>query len=123
MPPAKKTMVGGRLVPTVGGTVGVSKLLQKKRRISLEIHVEEGEYLKGLSESPSTNTQFMHGLLRGESVAEMRDHEVLHVGENVIVRLLKPGTDHEAQDDHSDAGDSHSVSTLGITGADEVRIC
>lgn len=122
MPPAKKTMVGGRLVPTVGGTVGVSKLLQKKRRISLEIHVDEGEYLKGLNESRSPDPQVMQGLLRGESVVKMRDHEVLHVGENVIVRLLKPGTDNEAHDEHSDEGDSHSVSTLGINGADEVRV-
>lgn len=99
MPPAKKTMVGGRLVPTMGGTVG-SMLLQKKRRISVEIHVKDGE----ANQDPSINPQVMEGLLRGESMREMSDNVELREGESVIVRLLKPVTEHNAHDGSSDEG-------------------
>ena len=99
MPPAKKTMVGGRLIPTMGGTVG-SMLLQKKRRISVEIHVKDGEAYQDLSSDP----QVMQGLLRGESVGEMRNNDELHAGENVVVRLLKPVTEHHTNDGSSNEG-------------------
>lgn len=109
MPPAKKTMVGGRLVPTMGGTVG-SIMLQKKRRISVEIHVADGEAYQGLSNnlspgsSPGSNPQVMQGLLRGESMVEIRDNVELQIGENVIVRILKPAAEHHAHDGSSDEG-------------------
>ena len=105
MPPVQKHMVHGLLVPTVGGTIG-SRLMQKTRRISVEIHTEEDEMLLGVSDSPTRGGQVMSGLLRGDSRRMMEDSEVLHEGERVFVRILKPA---DQQDDHDDDSTSEGM--------------
>lgn len=110
MPSAKKTMVHGVLMPTVTGTLG-SKLIQRKRRIVIEIHSSE-ELGKDHVPSPE--------LLRGDSFENVNKEEdiSIHAGERVAIRILKPA---EKGDDSSDEedGDAQTVSTIGLHAADE----
>lgn len=113
MPPAKKTMVHGVLVPTMGGTFG-SVLIQKKRRIAIEIHSEDSLGTSNVDGPSST-------LLRGNSLdSDHDDDDTVHVGEKAIVRVLKPASKGDSSDDSSDGGGDHqTVSTIGFHAADE----
>jgi len=108
MPPAKKTMVHGVLVPTMGGTLG-SKLIQRKRRIVIEIHSDDFDL-----DAPCES------LLRGDSFQGTHDNDVLGVEDKVIVRILKPSKS-GANDESSDEGDYKTISTIGFHAAEEVR--
>jgi hypothetical protein len=100
MPPAKKTMVHGVLMPTVTGTFGT----QKKRRIAIEVHSDD----MSLFDSPSSS------LLE----PQVEENDSLHEGEKVVVRFLKPRGDVHL-DESSEEGDHKTVSTLGFHAADE----
>lgn len=92
MPPAKKTMVHGVLMPTMGGTFG-SVLIQKRRRIAIEIHSDDT-----LEEAPSAS------LLRGDSLEHVHENDVLQPGEKVVVRILKPASKGGSTDESSEEG-------------------
>ena len=112
MPPAKKTMVHGILMPTMQGTFG-SVLIQKKRRFAIEIHSSDDDLGAPSSEGPSST------LLRGDSLAAVGE-EVLHGDERVVVRILKPASAKDGSDDDSSQGGDHgTISTIGFHAADE----
>eukprot|EP00545_Synedropsis_sp_CCMP1620_P013185 CAMPEP_0119011176 /NCGR_PEP_ID=MMETSP1176-20130426/5499_1 /TAXON_ID=265551 /ORGANISM="Synedropsis recta cf, Strain CCMP1620" /LENGTH=1142 /DNA_ID=CAMNT_0006963953 /DNA_START=65 /DNA_END=3493 /DNA_ORIENTATION=+ len=86
IPPAKKTMVGGIMIPTVESALG--NLLQKHRRISVEIH-----QLK--DDEGAADFKVLQEHLRGESLVQHGDDrhddfEALTEGEQILVRVLKP---------------------------------
>jgi hypothetical protein len=112
MPPAKKTMVHGVLMPTMGGTFG-SVLIQKKRRFAIEIHSSDDDLGAPSSEGPAT-------LLRGDSLGGGVGEEVLGGNEKVIVRILKPASAKDGSDDDSSQGGDHgTISTIGFHAVDE----
>ena len=103
MPPAKKTMVHGMLVPTVTGAFGLNA---KKRRIAIEIHSNDS--LDASMISPNLLLDPHH------------EHDSLHSGDKVIVRILKPSSKGDAAPDESSEEDDHqTVSTLGFHATDE----
>jgi hypothetical protein len=86
MPPKKKHMVGGYLVPTVRSKVQF--MAQKNRRISMEIHGPSESHLDTPSESFVKHTM-MQGLLQGETAVPGMEKELLHDNEAVFFRVLK----------------------------------
>lgn len=111
MPPAKKTMVHGMLVPTMGGTLG-SKLIQKRRRIVIEIH-SNNDTLDDDEQASST-------LLRGsslENVPGAENEHALSVDDRVAVRILKPESKGEDSSDEEGEVDYQTVSTIGFHDA------
>jgi hypothetical protein len=104
MPPTKKHMVGGHLVPTVRGKVQF--MAQKPRRISIEIHGPPQSYLDTPNESPIKRTM-MQGLLEGETPVSGIEKELLHDNEAVFFRVLK-----EAKGSHRH-GHGHDDSSTG----------
>jgi len=113
MPPAKKTMVHGVLMPTMGGTFG-SVLIQKKRRFAIEIHSSDDDL--GAPSSPEGPPT----LLRGDSLEGVDGEEVLGGNERVIVRILKPASAKDGSDnDSSQGGDHGTISTIGFHAVDE----
>jgi hypothetical protein len=104
MPPTKKHMVGGHLVPTVRGKVQF--MSQKTRRISIEIH---GSHLDKPDESSVKQTT-MQGLFQSETHDSAIDKEFLQDNEAVFFRVLKEakGSRHHSHghDDSSSTGSS-----------------
>jgi len=112
MPPVKKHVKAGHLLPTVKGA---AFFLSKHRKIAIEIH--------GMASDASTfpvQSSTMNKFLQGELPAIMDDRQVLRDEESVMLRILK-----EAKGDVSDSesivsyDDAKSMSTLGVHGADE----
>jgi hypothetical protein len=86
MPPTKKHMVGGHLVPNLIGKVQF--MSQKTRRISIEIHGPPKSHLGTPHESPISQTM-MQGLLRDEKFDSDLEKESLQNNEAVFFRVLK----------------------------------
>jgi hypothetical protein len=112
MPPTKKHMVAGHLVPTVKGKVQF--MSQKPRRISIEIHGPPQSHLDTPNESPIKHTK-MQGLLRGETPVSGMETEFLHDNEAVFFRVLKEakgsrrhGHGHDDSSTGSSAQGSHA---------------
>jgi hypothetical protein len=112
MPPTKKHMVGGHLVPTVRGKVQF--LAQRPRRISVEIHGPPQSHLDTPNESPIKHTM-MQELLRGETPASDMEKEFLNDNEAVFFRILKEAKGshrHGHGSGHDDSNDSSSGSSI-----------
>jgi hypothetical protein len=115
MPPKKKHMVGGYLVPTVRSKVQF--MARKHRRISIEIHgpPSQSQHLMvdtHPSESSSVkHNTMMQGLLQGETAASAGMEKVLHDNEAVFFRVLKEakGSRHRGHDGHDDSSHGSSV--------------
>lgn len=119
MPPPKKHMVAGHLVPNVGGSIG-RRLMQKARRISVEIHGQRTLDDYGFR---ANNRKVMRGLLRGDSNKSLLGigSNELRLDDEIIVRFFKPAVGgHDDEDDDEEFDDAMSMSTLGLDGADEV---
>jgi hypothetical protein len=87
MPPIKKHMVGGHLIPTVRGAVQF--LAQRSRRVSIEIHGPPLTHTDtSVSLSPMKQTM-MQRLLLGETPGSDLEKEVLYDGDAVYFKILK----------------------------------
>lgn len=114
MPPVKKHMVHGYLVPTMKGAV--SRVFSKPRRISVEVYRPSGKNLNSLNADASTvQTQLFNQLLKGISTNDINDQEQkLQDDDMCVLRVLKPkptrangGDDHEENMlEHGDWGKS-----------------
>ena len=103
MPPIKRHMVQGYLVPTVKSTV--SKFLTKRRRITMEVYRSDPRD----GPSPAVRAQMFHQLLRGISSSGVLEDETLDDDDIVVFRILKPnrskkgeGTDEQGKDQDDD---------------------
>ena len=93
MPPVKKHMVGGRLLPTIKGTISPSRFTSKKRRITIEVYSEVQNNAK--RRSPKAGFQ---ELLRGISSSDFENPDnnsydadiELTATDLVAFRVLKP---------------------------------
>ena len=111
----------GNLMKKVGGSIGRMNFLNRSRQISVEIHGP-------LSfDTASVSPTVMKGLLKGQT-----SRALVGIGANqladddeIVIRVLKPAKEADDEDDHNDGAkqsDEASVSTLGLGGADEVRL-
>jgi hypothetical protein len=106
MPPTKKHMVGGYLVPNLRGKVQF--MSQKTRRISIEIHGPPQSHLGTPHESPISQT--MQGLLLGEKFDSDLEKESLNGNEAVVFRVLKEAKgSHRNGHIHDDSSTESSV--------------
>ena len=113
MPPKRKHMVSGHLVPTVRGA---ARFLQRHRRVSIEVHgppVYANDAMSVLSAMTPVKAGRMQEFLQGgspEADVVLQDKDV------VRVRILKPSTE---QDDSHSPHDDEDLSTLGPYAPDD----
>lgn len=118
MPPVKKHVVSGHMVPTVRGAARL--FIQKRRRVSIEIHgppvySTEDANRSTISAATPVRSGKMQEFLQGGSPPQedppLQDKDV------VFFRILKLSHDHE--DSHSPR-DEEDLSTLGPFGPDDM---
>ena len=125
MPPIKKHMVSGHLVPTVRGAARL--FIQKHRRVSIEVHGPPVYSMDSNHSTISSSTPMKSGkmqeFLKGGSPKQ--DDIPLQDKDVVFVRILKLSNDHD--DSHSPLGndgggddDEEDLSTLGPFGPDDM---
>jgi hypothetical protein len=113
MPPKKKHMVGGHLVPNLIGKVQF--MAQRTRRISIEIHGPAQSQLETTNDDcPIKQQTMMQGLLRGERPDSHMEKEFLNDKEAVFFRVLKEEKgSHRFGNDDSSTGSSAQGSHAG----------
>jgi hypothetical protein len=128
MPPTRKHMVGGHLVPTVKGKVRF--MSQKTRRISIEIHGPSQSHLDTPNESSVKHTM-MQGLLRGETPESSLDKDLLHKNEAVFFRILKEakgsrrhghGHDDSSTESSVQGGHAGTYTIIELSSGDSTRL-
>lgn len=111
LPPKKKQMIGGKLVPTVRGAFGFAT---KKRRLVMEII--------GPKSLPETTPPSLRGMSRSDKrevngdLSELLDDEA----DRVVVRILKPRKYWGLSRDSDDSGDEDGDDEPGMS--DEVSL-
>ena len=109
LPPVKKHMVQGYLVPTVQGNLGMmNKLVSKRRRVTLEVYQSKADAATAAAEADDNNgeehkSEMFHSLLKGISVGNLEEDQQFDLADSdeVILRILKAKRKGKA-----DAGDS-----------------
>lgn len=108
MPPTKKHIVGGHLVPTVRGTVRF--LAQKPRRVSIEVHGPPQPVARLETTDSPIKQSVMNRLLQGKMPETDLEKESLQDNESVYLRVLKESKGHRRHGrDDSSTGDGSSV--------------
>lgn len=101
MPPVKKHIVGGRMVPTVKAAMG-GFLLSKNRRISLEIRGPlEGTTAEGLD--PFQKKRELEKILSGNATSDAMD--LLSGDDFIALRVLKERQDYDDDEDDTIVAD------------------
>lgn len=90
MPPVKKHMVQGYLVPTLKGAV--SRVFSKQRRISIEVYrPSEITHASINIDASAVQTQLFHQLLKGTSTNDIIAQEPKLQNDDIcVLRVLKP---------------------------------
>jgi hypothetical protein len=104
MPPVKKHMLGGRLVPTVKSAM--SRILTKKRRITIEVYQPASLGVEATKVNKEKQKKICAELLKGISSNELFDGEAIGDNDVVECRVLKPQrTSDDDEENHMDDGD------------------
>jgi len=116
MGPIKKHVVAGRLMPTVTGTMS-KLLLQKKRRITLEVH--RPETATKTSDTPRKSILDVWKKPGASNDVDLSLTDATYLGDTdeVIIRIFKRVKGSGKQSDASVGGDAddHSESSYGST--------
>jgi hypothetical protein len=90
MPPVKKHMVHGYMVPTMKGAVSVSRVFSKPRRISVEVY-RPSETHTISTDASTVQTQLFNQLLKGISTNDIiAQDQKLQNDDICVLRVLKP---------------------------------
>lgn len=125
MPPVKKYMVGGYLVPTIKNAFSEFSMgsMNKKRRITIELYVSAKAEHKRHPQNHHRlhERRFFDELLRGISDNNLTEFPTLDDQDIIIFRVLKPIRG-DTPDDESEAGgsisngdlDSRTITTVSL---------
>lgn len=106
-PPVKKHVFAGKFVPTVKGVFS-GRFVQKKRRITIEIHGPDVPLLLARTEAPKSPTP-RRGLTRTSDTGSMNIIDLsseLKDDDRIRVRILKPRKQWGFMRDHDDSSTS-----------------
>lgn len=118
-PPAKKHMVAGKLVPTVKG---VFQVVQKKRRVAIELHgprkEEEIAPSKGKDLKSPVSPRRLFGRQGDSSLSSSRSiidlSASLEDDDRIIIRILKPRKSWGFNRDPDDSSESEDEDNLSL---------
>jgi hypothetical protein len=130
MPPVKKHMVHGYLVPTMRGAISVSRVFSKRRRISVEVYRPTSETTHTSNDAASiVQTQLFHQLFKGISTHDIMiaQEQRLQNDDISVLRVLQPKPHTQANDHNNNGGgdndqDKNMLEHEGDWGACHVKI-